>query len=685
MNATTWWALNLGVVRLIPSSTWELSVRVKSPLKNCVGKHSFKEELVNDGRTSNFCWNLLDTNLFRSTSDQFPINHEDISCFGYKSPYELCIEIRFTPLTWGFNACRGGFLPFYPFTPLLCTAKKNSQLPAVDEQHAPVKLPSKLHRFTCVYYLAQSLCITAWLNQSWRKVGLSKFCLQGLETKHSPPMISSKLFIFVTKRLTSAELFDPWCTETCFLAGREPSDGLYLIYSHWLSLSDGGSCSLVVSLTLCAALILRGPVSLRDRFLSFQLLLRSRIKLFYEILLIIIPMYNTLGNYFLAQKLSENYHSPGQNQPEPLRSSGHTDPPLLGQFPTHQFPLKYPCALAAKKLGLCLQNSRRRMSSLQLPPPLLSSVSELLLLFGVEFRAKRFNKTTLCPMATLEAQAHRSIGLTPGVELFRIFRAFVRLSGLTFAFRGGLSRHHRRIRRTRVVLEGAAGGECRGGPEGRLNQGSAAGSGNQWGFGGVGTPWERGGVAGSGRVVGGEMQEFWVWKGGVFVHRGDYRIIVSSSGNKSKGKIRESTLEDHQRQNIHSLFPGCSVQIVVTRELKPKSTQYTSEKDTQLPIEMVFLSTACGGTIYNNLCQYNTRAPEVLRNRTFNFLYVQFLQLCCPVVLKTPGKQGTPHPAIYILRLEHPFTRIPEPSLSAMCMKLGVSNGCAKYYHCDES
>ena len=38
------------------------------------------------------------------------------------------------------------------------TAKKLSQLPAVDMQHAPAKLPSKLHLSAYVDLLAQSLC-----------------------------------------------------------------------------------------------------------------------------------------------------------------------------------------------------------------------------------------------------------------------------------------------------------------------------------------------------------------------------------------------------------------------------------------------------------------------------------------------------------------------------------------------
>ena len=36
--------------------------------------------------------------------------------------------------------------------------KKLSQLPAVDMQHAPAKLPSKLHLSAYVDLLAQSLC-----------------------------------------------------------------------------------------------------------------------------------------------------------------------------------------------------------------------------------------------------------------------------------------------------------------------------------------------------------------------------------------------------------------------------------------------------------------------------------------------------------------------------------------------
>ena len=36
--------------------------------------------------------------------------------------------------------------------------EKLDQLPAVDIQHAPAKLPSKLHMFAYVDFLAQSLC-----------------------------------------------------------------------------------------------------------------------------------------------------------------------------------------------------------------------------------------------------------------------------------------------------------------------------------------------------------------------------------------------------------------------------------------------------------------------------------------------------------------------------------------------
>ena len=78
------------------------------------------------------------------------------------------------------------FCIWYPLT----LQKKLDQLPAVDIQHAPAKLPSKLHMFAYVDFLAQWLCsvhsdcavwtvtvqcaqwlcIPAWLNQYWRKV-----------------------------------------------------------------------------------------------------------------------------------------------------------------------------------------------------------------------------------------------------------------------------------------------------------------------------------------------------------------------------------------------------------------------------------------------------------------------------------------------------------------------------------
>ena len=59
-------------------------------------------------------------------------------------------------------------------TPKFCKndtlQKKLSQLPAVEMQNAPAKLPSKLHLSAYVDLLAQSLCIKPWLNHSWRKV-----------------------------------------------------------------------------------------------------------------------------------------------------------------------------------------------------------------------------------------------------------------------------------------------------------------------------------------------------------------------------------------------------------------------------------------------------------------------------------------------------------------------------------
>ncbi|KNZ54290.1 putative signal peptide protein [Puccinia sorghi] len=39
-------------------------------------------------------------------------------------------------------------------------------------QHAPAKLPFKLHMFAYVEFLAQSLCIKAWLNHFWSMVGV---------------------------------------------------------------------------------------------------------------------------------------------------------------------------------------------------------------------------------------------------------------------------------------------------------------------------------------------------------------------------------------------------------------------------------------------------------------------------------------------------------------------------------
>ncbi|KNZ48468.1 hypothetical protein VP01_564g2 [Puccinia sorghi] len=92
--------------------------------------------------------------------------------------------------------------------------------------------------------------------------------------------------------------------------------------------------------------------------------------------------------------------------------------------------------------------------------------------------------------------------------------------GISFGF-GGSSGHQRRIRGTRVVLEGASGGKmgrrsaegvrrlhsggpeerggCRGGQIGVVLQGVEI----------IGDSGERGGAVGRGRVLGGEMWEFW--------------------------------------------------------------------------------------------------------------------------------------------------------------------------------
>ncbi|KNZ61709.1 hypothetical protein VP01_1368g1 [Puccinia sorghi] len=68
---------------------------LQPPFINFVGQPSFKEELI----TSDFCWNLLNPNLFRSTSEKFPINHEELSVFAYKALHELCVKI-----IWNYNS-----------------------------------------------------------------------------------------------------------------------------------------------------------------------------------------------------------------------------------------------------------------------------------------------------------------------------------------------------------------------------------------------------------------------------------------------------------------------------------------------------------------------------------------------------------------------------------------------------
>ncbi|KNZ50576.1 hypothetical protein VP01_4340g1 [Puccinia sorghi] len=55
----------------------------------------------------------------------------------------------------------------------LCSGGLQPRLPAVDMQYAPAKLPSKLQMSVYVDFLAQSLCIKAWLNQVWRMVGVT--------------------------------------------------------------------------------------------------------------------------------------------------------------------------------------------------------------------------------------------------------------------------------------------------------------------------------------------------------------------------------------------------------------------------------------------------------------------------------------------------------------------------------
>ncbi|KNZ47268.1 uncharacterized protein VP01_655g5 [Puccinia sorghi] len=103
----------------------------------------------------------------------------------------------------------------------------------------------------------------------------------------------------------------------------------------------------------------------------------------------------------------------------------------------------------------------------------------------------------------------------------KYLQGFCLAEWINFCFWGfgfeGLSGHWRRIGRTKVAPEGAAGGktgrQSARGPEGRSNWGGDTGSGNQQGIGGAGTQWERerGGVAGGGAELWvGSCMSFWL-------------------------------------------------------------------------------------------------------------------------------------------------------------------------------
>ncbi|KNZ52591.1 hypothetical protein VP01_3508g1 [Puccinia sorghi] len=83
----------------------------------------------------------------------------------------------------------------------------------------------------------------------------------------------------------------------------------------------------------------------------------------------------------------------------------------------------------------------------------------------------------------------------------------------------------------------------------------------------------------------------WVAAGVLGYRRGDslyIEIIVLSSHNRFRGKIMESKIRDHKKAEHSQSLSG----LQYAKSVKPKGTQHTLEKDTQLPTETVFLSTA---------------------------------------------------------------------------------------------
>ncbi|KNZ44620.1 hypothetical protein VP01_898g3 [Puccinia sorghi] len=189
-----------------------------------------------------------------------------------------------------------------------------------------------------------------------------------------------------------------------------------------------------------------------------------------------------------------------------------------------------------------------------------------------------------------------------------IFKAFVRLSRLTFDFVsrnkqasvggrgsvgrklegvfgfGGLSRHRRRIGRTRVVLKGAAGGKK---DRRWSNLGGATGSVNWQGFGGAGIQWQQEWW----RSCGGE-DELWVRSCGSFGYiRGESLYIQKKNHNIQLTQQKSEKLESQASKSPKGRTFTVSFWVAQFSGVKQKSTQYTSEEDTQLPTEIVFLST----------------------------------------------------------------------------------------------
>ncbi|KNZ55748.1 hypothetical protein VP01_2594g1 [Puccinia sorghi] len=222
-----------------------------------------------------------------------------------------------------------------------------------------------------------------------------------------------------------------------------------------------------------------------------------------------------------------------------------------------------------------------------------------------------------------------AVAAADGMEI--IVKAFVRLSGLTFSFvsqnkkasTGGGESVDGRIRggvwfwwlkralEEDRADEGHFGGRCRGqdGPAERQGvrrlcsggpeeQGGRRGGQIRAVLQGVEISGDSevqelngsGGVAGRGQVVDHNN-----------IYHIEYRIIISSSQNKFKGenifqgvKTSISPKAEHSQSLSGLQCAKSSNKGLFFSAVKPKSTRYTSGKDTQLPTETVFLSTYWG-------------------------------------------------------------------------------------------